>query len=75
MATHIAFRERHRSPTGPRRRCENVTLEIPHDEIFGIIGPANSGKTTLLKCINRTIDFVPRVQGRRARCSSTARMC
>jgi phosphate transport system ATP-binding protein len=28
-------------------------------EIFGIIGPANSGKTTLLKCINRTIDFVP----------------
>jgi phosphate transport system ATP-binding protein len=28
-------------------------------EIFGIIGPSNSGKTTLLKCINRTIDFVP----------------
>ncbi len=26
--------------------------------IFGIIGPANSGKTTLLKCINRTIEFV-----------------
>jgi len=44
-------------------------------EIFGIIGPANSGKTTLLKCINRTIDFVPsaavegvvRVDGRNVR--------
>ncbi|NUQ63276.1 MAG: phosphate ABC transporter ATP-binding protein [Pirellulales bacterium] len=35
-----------------------VSLEIPRKEIFGIIGPANSGKTTLLKCINRTIDFV-----------------
>jgi phosphate transport system ATP-binding protein len=36
-----------------------VTLDIGEHEIFGIIGPANSGKTTLLKCINRTIDFVP----------------
>lgn len=35
-----------------------VSLVIPPNEIFGIIGPANSGKTTLLKCINRTIDFV-----------------
>jgi ABC-type cobalamin/Fe3+-siderophores transport system ATPase subunit len=30
---------------------------VPRHSIFGIIGPANSGKTTLLKCINRTIDF------------------
>lgn len=35
----------------------DITLEIPPKEIFAIIGPANSGKTTLLKCINRTIDF------------------
>ena len=35
-----------------------VSLEIPERQIFAIIGPANSGKTTLLKCINRTIDFV-----------------
>ncbi|HEX3725119.1 MAG TPA: phosphate ABC transporter ATP-binding protein [Pirellulales bacterium] len=35
----------------------NVSLVIPPNQIFGIIGPANSGKTTLLKCINRTIDF------------------
>jgi phosphate transport system ATP-binding protein len=36
----------------------DISLDIPPNEIFGIIGPANSGKTTLLKCINRTIDFV-----------------
>jgi phosphate transport system ATP-binding protein len=36
----------------------DVSLDIPPNQIFGIIGPANSGKTTLLKCINRTIDFV-----------------
>ena len=36
----------------------DVSLKIPPNEIFGIIGPANSGKTTLLKCINRTIDFI-----------------
>jgi phosphate transport system ATP-binding protein len=37
----------------------DVTLAMPEKQIFGIIGPANSGKTTLLKCINRTIDFIP----------------
>jgi phosphate transport system ATP-binding protein len=37
---------------------DDVSLVIPPNEIFGIIGPANSGKTTLLKCINRTIDFI-----------------
>lgn len=42
-----------------RPALRDVSLAIPPNEIFGIIGPANSGKTTLLKCINRTIDFVP----------------
>ena len=30
-----------------------VNLEIRENEIFGIIGPANSGKTSFLKCLNR----------------------
>lgn len=44
---------------------DGVSLEIPRHQIFGIIGPAKSGKTTFLKCLNRTIDFVPgaRVSG------------
>jgi phosphate transport system ATP-binding protein len=51
---------------GHRTALDDVSLEIPRCEIFGIIGPANSGKTTLLTCINRTIDFTAgaRVRGR-----------
>ncbi|REK06744.1 MAG: phosphate ABC transporter ATP-binding protein [Planctomycetota bacterium] len=51
---------------GEHRALRNISLSIPANQIFGIIGPANSGKTTLLKCINRTIDFVDtaKVEGR-----------
>jgi len=51
---------------GAKVALRNISIEIPRQEIFGIIGPANSGKTTLLKCINRMIEFVPgaRVEGR-----------
>jgi phosphate transport system ATP-binding protein len=58
VTTHIAFRDvsvRY----GTKTALQSVNLEIPKDKIFGIIGPSNSGKTTLLKCINRTIDFIP----------------
>ncbi|MGD0654885.1 MAG: phosphate ABC transporter ATP-binding protein [Thermoguttaceae bacterium] len=50
---------------GPKTALADVTLDMPEKQIFAIIGPANSGKTTLLKCINRTIDFAPsaKVQG------------
>ena len=43
---------------GQKPALRDITLEIGRNQILGIIGPANSGKTTLLKCINRTIDFV-----------------
>jgi phosphate transport system ATP-binding protein len=43
---------------GGKPALRKLMLEIPRRRIFGIIGPAKSGKTTLLKCINRTIDFV-----------------
>ena len=61
MATHIAFRNV-TVTYGTKTALQNITLEIPRNQIFGIIGPANSGKTTLLKCINRTIDFVTGVK-------------
>jgi phosphate transport system ATP-binding protein len=35
----------------------NVTLDVRENEIFGIIGPANAGKTSFLKAINRMSDF------------------
>ena len=31
----------------------DVSLEVRENEIFGIIGPANSGKTTFLRTLNR----------------------
>jgi len=36
-----------------------VTFDLKEKEILAIIGPAQSGKTSLLRCLNRTIDFVP----------------
>jgi phosphate transport system ATP-binding protein len=56
-AGHVAFQQVTVS-YGKLTALRDITLEIPRHEIFGIIGPANSGKTTLLKCINRTLDFV-----------------
>jgi phosphate transport system ATP-binding protein len=44
---------------GRKVALQDISVMIPRNEIFGIIGPANSGKTTFLKCINRTIDFEP----------------
>ncbi|MGI9242395.1 MAG: ATP-binding cassette domain-containing protein, partial [Verrucomicrobiales bacterium] len=38
---------------------DGLDFEVRKNTIFGIVGPANSGKTTMLKCINRTIDFIP----------------
>lgn len=36
-----------------------ISFDVRENEILGVIGPAQSGKTSLLKCINRTIDFIP----------------
>jgi phosphate transport system ATP-binding protein len=36
-----------------------ISFDVFRNEILGIIGPAQSGKTSLLRCINRTIDFTP----------------
>jgi len=36
---------------------KNINLEIYSDEIFSIIGPANAGKSSLLRAINRLADL------------------
>ncbi len=43
---------------GAKQVLQDLSFGIPRHTIFGIIGPANSGKTTLLKAINRTLEFV-----------------
>ena len=36
-----------------------ISFDVYQNEILGIIGPAQSGKTTLLKVINRTLELTP----------------
>jgi phosphate transport system ATP-binding protein len=40
-----------------REVLHGISFDIHRNEIFGIIGPAQSGKSSLLSCFNRTIDF------------------
>ncbi|HAM72434.1 MAG TPA: phosphate ABC transporter ATP-binding protein [Verrucomicrobiales bacterium] len=44
---------------GTKQVLRDVSFTVPRNSVIGIIGPANSGKTTLLKTINRTLDFIP----------------
>ena len=39
-----------------------ANLEVREHEIFGIIGPANSGKTSFLRALNRMDAFTPSMQ-------------
>ncbi len=47
---------------GERTALEGVNLEIREHEIFGIIGPANSGKTSFLRVLNRMDEMIPAMQ-------------
>ena len=64
MSAHIEFCQT-TVRYGHHVALRDIHLEVPRGSIFAIIGPANAGKSTLLKCINRTIDFVAsaRVEG------------
>jgi phosphate transport system ATP-binding protein len=44
---------------GEKRVLNGVSFEVEENEIFAVIGPAQSGKSSLLRCLNRTIEFVP----------------
>ncbi len=43
---------------GRKQVLKDVSFSVPRNSVIGVIGPANSGKTTMLKTINRTLDFV-----------------
>ncbi|MFN7286746.1 MAG: phosphate ABC transporter ATP-binding protein [Verrucomicrobiota bacterium] len=57
MTPHIEFRDVSVTYSG-RTALDRISLSVPRNTILGIVGPANSGKTTLLKTINRTIEFI-----------------
>lgn len=47
---------------GQKMALHHISLDVFDHEILGIIGPAQSGKSTLLKTINRTVEFIPSAQ-------------
>jgi phosphate transport system ATP-binding protein len=47
---------------GPYRVLQNITVEIPNNQITAIIGPSGCGKTTLLKSMNRLVDLYEEIK-------------
>lgn len=47
---------------GDHVALDGATLDVVENEIFGIIGPANSGKTSFLRAINRMDPLTPGMQ-------------
>lgn len=50
---------------GAKDALRNISFDVRYNEILSIIGPANSGKSSLLMALNRTIERIPgsRVSG------------
>ena len=51
---------------GDFQALDNISFEVLGNEIFGLMGPSKSGKSTLLKVLNRMSDLIPnaRVEGK-----------
>jgi phosphate transport system ATP-binding protein len=47
---------------GKVRALDGLSLDVLENEILSIIGPANSGKTTFLRTLNRLNDFDPHLR-------------
>jgi phosphate transport system ATP-binding protein len=44
---------------GTEAALQDVSLDIPKNRITGIMGPSNSGKSSLLRLLNRLTDLIP----------------
>jgi phosphate transport system ATP-binding protein len=44
---------------GSKEVLHGITFDVFRNEILAVIGPAQSGKSSMLRCLNRTIDFTP----------------
>jgi phosphate transport system ATP-binding protein len=47
---------------GPKEVIHGISFTVAPHEIFAVIGPAQSGKSSLLRCLNRTIELVAGVK-------------
>jgi phosphate transport system ATP-binding protein len=43
---------------GPQPALQDVTLEIPANQITVVFGPSHAGKSTFLRCLNRLNDLI-----------------
>jgi len=43
---------------GKKQAIDNVSLNIPENEITAFIGPSGCGKSTFLRCFNRMNDTI-----------------
>ncbi len=50
---------------GQKQALQNISLEVPANQVTALIGPSGCGKTTFLRCINRMNDLIDicRVEG------------
>jgi len=47
---------------GNHKVLQNITADIPNNQITAIIGPSGCGKTTLLKSVNRLVDLYEEIK-------------
>ena len=47
---------------GNQKVLQNITVDIPDNQITAIIGPSGCGKTTLLKSLNRLVDLYEEIK-------------
>lgn len=45
---------------GHKEVIHGISFDVYENEILGVIGPAQSAKTSLLRCLNRTVEFTPK---------------
>ena len=44
---------------GQNTVLRGISLDVPKNAIYGIIGPAGAGKSSFLSCLNRTLSLTP----------------
>ncbi|MGB2923979.1 MAG: phosphate ABC transporter ATP-binding protein PstB [Limnothrix sp.] len=47
---------------GKKIAFQNISLDIPAQQITAIVGPSGSGKSSFLSCLNRLTDLTPQCQ-------------